>query len=96
VPHPGVSQSISYDNLLSVLRNADRQLHCNGGDAIYRFIFSFIDFREMPGSEYRAVIFKKSIGARNRGGIGLSYRPARLHRLAEFIPWNQFRGPINI
>jgi hypothetical protein len=36
------------------------------------------------------------MGARNRGGIGLSYRPARLHRLAEFIPWNQFRGPINI
>ncbi len=44
----------------------------------------------------RAGIFKKSMGARNRGGIGLSYRPARLHRLAEFIPWNQFRGPINI
>ncbi len=45
---------------------------------------------------YRAGIFKKSMGARNRGGIGLSYRPARLHRLAEFIPWNQFRGSINI
>ncbi len=38
-----------------------------------------------------AGIFKKSMGAKNRGG-----RPARLHRLAEFIPWNQFRGPINI
>jgi hypothetical protein len=25
--------------------------------------------------------------ARNRVGIGLSYRPARLHRLAESIPW---------
>ncbi len=35
------------------------------------------------------------MGARNLGGIGLSYRPARLHRLAELIPWNQFRGPIN-
>jgi hypothetical protein len=45
---------------------------------------------------YRAGIFKKSMEARNRGGIGLSYRPARLHRLEEFIPWNQFRGPINI
>jgi hypothetical protein len=44
----------------------------------------------------RAGIFKKSMGARNREGIGLSYRPARLHRLAEFIPWNQIRGPINI
>ncbi len=36
--------------------------------------------------ESRAGIFKQSMGARNRGGIGLSYRPARLHRLAEFIP----------
>jgi hypothetical protein len=33
-----------------------------------------------------AGIFKQSMGARNRVGTGLSYRPARLHRLAEFIP----------
>ncbi len=44
----------------------------------------------------RAGIFKKSMGARHRGGIGFSYRPARLHRLAEFIPWHQFRSPRNI
>ncbi len=30
--------------------------------------------------------------ARNRVGIGLSYRPARPHRLAESIPWSQFLG----
>ncbi len=47
-------------------------------------------------SVHRAGIFKKSMGVRHRGGIGFSYRPARLHGLAEFIPWNQFRGPINI
>ncbi len=29
-------------------------------------------------------------------GIGLSYRPARLHRLAEFIPQNRFLGSINV
>ncbi len=29
-------------------------------------------------------IFKQSMGARNRVGTGLSYRPARLHSLAEF------------
>jgi hypothetical protein len=29
------------------------------------------------------------MGARNRVGIGLSYPAARLHRLAEFIPWNR-------
>jgi hypothetical protein len=41
--------------------------------------------------------FLKSLwGARNRRGIGLSYRPARLHRLAEFIPWNRFLGSINV
>ncbi len=45
---------------------------------------------------FRAGIFKKSMGVRHRGGIGFSYRPARLHRLAEFIPWHQFRSPINI
>jgi hypothetical protein len=42
---------------------------------------------------YRAGIFKQSMGARNRVGMGLSYRPARL---AEFIPWNQFLGSINV
>ncbi len=44
----------------------------------------------------RAGIFKESMGARNRGGIGLSYRPARLHRLAEFVPWNRFLGSMNV
>ncbi len=29
-----------------------------------------------------AGIVKQSMGAKNRVGIGLSYRPARLHRLA--------------
>jgi hypothetical protein len=36
------------------------------------------------------------MGARHRVGIGLAYRPARLHRLAEFIPWNRFQGSINV
>jgi hypothetical protein len=40
-------------------------------------------------TSYRAGIFKQSVGTRNRGGIGLSYWPASLHRLAEFIPWNR-------
>ncbi len=31
--------------------------------------------------ESRAGIFKKSMGAGHRVGIGLSYRPARLHTL---------------
>jgi hypothetical protein len=39
-----------------------------------------------PSSTIRAGFFKHSMGARNRGGIGLAYRPSRLHRLEEFIP----------
>ncbi len=32
-----------------------------------------------------------------RVGIGLSYWPAsRLHRPAEFIPWNRFLGSMNV
>ncbi len=41
----------------------------------------------------RPGIFKQSMGARNRRGIGLSYRPARLYGLAKFIPWSRFPGP---
>jgi hypothetical protein len=41
-----------------------------------------------------AGIFKHSMGARNRVGIGLLYLPARLHRLAEWIPLNRFLGSL--
>jgi hypothetical protein len=43
-----------------------------------------------------AGIFRQSMGARNRVGIGLSYRPARPHKLAEWIPWNRFLGSLKI
>ncbi len=36
------------------------------------------------------------MGARNQVGIGLSYRPARLHRLVEWVPWNQFLGSLKV
>jgi hypothetical protein len=48
-----------------------------------------------PTNVTRAGISKQSMGARNRAGIGLSYRPTRLHRLAEFIPLNRFLSSIN-
>jgi hypothetical protein len=35
-------------------------------------------------------IFKQSMGARKLVGIGLRYRPARLHRQVELIPRNKF------
>jgi hypothetical protein len=47
-------------------------------------------------AQHRAGIFKQSMGARNRVGRGTSYQPARLRRLAELIPWNQFLGSINV
>jgi hypothetical protein len=43
-----------------------------------------------------AGIFKQSMGARNRVGLGLSYRPSRLHSLAELVPWNQFLGSFKV
>ncbi len=43
---------------------------------------------------FSAGIFKQSMGARNRVGIGLSYRPARLQSLAELVPWNRFLGSL--
>ncbi len=45
--------------------------------------------RENSFSGSGAGIFKQSMAARNRVGIGLSYWPAKLHRLAELIPWNR-------
>jgi hypothetical protein len=43
-----------------------------------------------------AGIFKNAMGASNRVGKGLSYWPARLHRLAESITWNSFRGSLKV
>ncbi len=51
---------------------------------------------EQPETLLQSWNFKQSVGARNRVGIGLSYRPARLHRLAEFIPWTRFMAFINV
>ncbi len=39
----------------------------------------------LPFSELRAGIFKHFMRAMNWGGIVLSYRPARLHRLADWV-----------
>ncbi len=40
--------------------------------------------------------FTTSMGAKNRVGIGLLYRPASLHSLAESIPWNRFLGSLKV
>ncbi len=58
------------------------------------FLFTYCIFQNQMFA--RAGIFKPCMGARNRVRIGLSYRPASLHKLSEFIPWNRFLGSINI
>jgi len=36
------------------------------------------------------------MGVRNRVGRGLSYRPGRLHNLAELVPCNRFLGSLKV
>jgi hypothetical protein len=43
-----------------------------------------------------AGILKQYKGAMNRVGRGLLYRPARLHSLAELVPWNLFLGSLKV
>jgi hypothetical protein len=45
---------------------------------------------------WNVLLLNQSMGARNRVGRLLSYRPARLHRLAELIPWNRFLGSLKV
>ncbi len=40
--------------------------------------------------------FKQCMGPRKRVGIGLSYRPARLYRLAGLVLWNWFLGSLKV
>jgi hypothetical protein len=42
---------------------------------------------------YCARILEQSMGAKNRVGIGLSYR---LDKLAELIPWIRFLGSLKV
>ncbi len=43
-----------------------------------------------------AGIFNQSMGARNQVGIGLSYRPVRLHTLGASIRWNRLLGSLKV
>jgi hypothetical protein len=49
-------------------------------------------------SEFKPVMefLNNLVGARNRVGIGLSYRPASLHSLAELVPWKRFLGSLKV
>ncbi len=61
-----------------------------------QIILSFDALTESRDIDHRAGIFKQSMEARNRVGVGSSYRPARLRRLAELISWNRFLGSLKV
>jgi hypothetical protein len=74
--------SCMINNYLRVVRKSDDDIWSNL--CILLFTIQFF-WRNCAG------IFEQSMGTRKRVGIGLSYRAARLHRLAESI-WNRFWG----
>ncbi len=72
---------------------------------VLRIYYFYVTFRSRNLSQWHgkqlkgwacAGIFKQSMGARNRVGIGLSYRPTRLHSLAELVSWNRFLGSFKV
>ncbi len=62
----------------------------------YAALFLYLASPLWCRSAIRAGIFKHSMWARNRVETGLSYRPARLHRLAELVPWNRFLNSLKV
>jgi hypothetical protein len=79
---PVTDVPIDDDSLVNDGRSTHHPLHvCVGGGS--RGL-------EKGGKLYSAGIFKTSMRARNRVGIGLLYPPARLYSLAELVPWNRF------
>jgi hypothetical protein len=63
--------------------------------SLYR-IFTFYEIGHAIKLNFCAGNFEQSKQARNQVGIVLSYRPARLHRLAELIPWHRFVGSLKV
>ncbi len=60
---------------------------------LFIFVWPVTEFREA----LTVLEFLNNLwGARNRVGIGLSYRPARLHRLTKLISWNRFLGYLKV
>jgi hypothetical protein len=59
-----------------------------------KFTYAMLEEREW--TQYQSSNFKHSMGAKKRVGIGLSYRPTMLHRLAELLPWNRFLGSLKV
>jgi hypothetical protein len=72
-PYSNTSFSVLF--LVLLLFGAD----CSGPLGAGKLSFSFL----LPFTYTSAGVLELSMGARNRVGIGLSYRPARQHRLED-------------
>jgi hypothetical protein len=59
---------------------------------------SLVFLRSIPLKKVKncAGICKQYMGARNQVEIELSYGSARLHSLAELLPWNRFLGSLKV
>jgi hypothetical protein len=75
--------SLSLLSLVLPLFGADCSGPLGAGKLYTRLSFSYL---LLAFTYTSAGVLEQSMGARNRVGIGLSYRPARQHRLVESIP----------
>jgi hypothetical protein len=69
-------------------------VHCTGGK--WKDDMFCIPIDSLLEEQYVYSSGQQSVGARNWVGAELSYRPARLHRLTESIPWNRFLKPLKV
>jgi hypothetical protein len=82
----GFSQTISYLGHALLLRRCELPLCINESAELPQWSLWLIS----------AGVFKQSMGARNRLGVGLPYQPGRLHSLVELVPWNRFLGSLKV
>jgi len=59
-------------------------------------LLSFEALSVLATGIFCAGILEQSLGARNQVGRGLMNRSARLQRLLELIPFNQFLGSLKV
>jgi hypothetical protein len=91
---PGIDSEESTPPAYVAWRAGTNRVIVPAGQAENRYLGS------IKGLQIRAQsctgILEPFMGARNRVGKGLLYRPARLYRQAVSIPWNRFPGSLNV
>jgi hypothetical protein len=60
-------------------------------------IYSFLKFLVNTNSIHILILNTSAgVSEHSMGGLGTEFRPARLHRLAESIPWNRLLSSLNV